>query len=389
VSENGVARSNMQSFRIFFLFLCLISVAAYALIMESSVFADSELRKNIEWQNTDFSKSIINLEEIESGGPPKDGIPAIDKPEFISIQDADRWLNSQEPVIVLTLAGQARAYPIQILIYHEIVNDVVAGIPVTITFCPLCNASIVFDRRVEGKVLDFGVTGKLRKSDMIMYDRQTESWWQQFIGKGIVGTYAGAVLKQIPANIVAYSDFRDTYPAGLVLSDDTGYSRPYGSNPYRGYDQVGDSPFLFSGKIDKRLPAMERVLFVRHGEQQRLYPFSLVSELSAINDELNDLKIVIFGKQGTLSALDAEEIKKSKKIVSVTAWSRQLDGQILSFEFSGNQIRDKETGSHWNILGKATTGPYIGRQLNKVDSGVHFAFAWLAFHPDSDIYQKP
>ena len=387
--ENEAVKSNTLSFRLYFLFLCLICVSAYALVMKSGVFADSEIRKNIEWRKTDFSKSIVDFDEIESGGPPKDGIPAIDRPKFISIDKADQWLDGQEPVIVLTLAGQVRAYPLQILIYHEIVNDDIADVPVSITFCPLCNASIVFDRRVEGKVLDFGVTGKLRMSDMIMYDRQTESWWQQFTGKGIVGTYAGTVLKQIPASIVAYSDFREAYPTGLVLSSDTGYSRPYGSNPYRGYDQVGDYPFLFSGKIDKRLPAMERVLFVRHSEQQRLYPFALVSELSVINDALGDLKIVIFGKQGTLSALDAVQIKKSKKIVSVTAWSRQLDDQILSFEFTDNQIRDRESGSHWNILGKASSGPYIGRQLNEVDSGVHFAFAWLAFHPDSDIYQKP
>ena len=387
--EDEVVKSNTLSFRLYFLSLCLICVAAYALVMKSSAFADSELRKNIEWRKTDFSKSIVNLEEIESGGPPKDGIPAIDKPKFISINHANKWLDSQEPVIVLTLAEHAHAYPLQVLIYHEIVNDELADIPVSVTFCPLCNASVVFDRRVEGKVLDFGVTGKLRMSDMIMYDRQTESWWQQFTGKGIVGAYAGTVLKQIPASIVAYGDFRETYPMGLVLSNDTGYSRPYGRNPYKGYDRVGDYPFLFSGKIDNRLPAMERVLFVRYGEQQRLYPFGLVSELSVINDELGNLKIAIFGKHGTLSALDAEQIKNSKKIVSVTAWSRQLDDQILSFEFFGNQIRDRETGSHWNILGKATSGPYIGRQLNEVDSGVHFAFAWLAFNPDSDIYQKP
>ena len=387
--EDEVVKSNTLSFRLYFLSLCLICVAAYALVMKSSAFADSELRKNIEWRKTDFSKSIVNLEEIESGGPPKDGIPAIDKPKFISINHANKWLDSQEPVIVLTLAEHAHAYPLQVLIYHEIVNDELADIPVSVTFCPLCNASVVFDRRVEGKVLDFGVTGKLRMSDMIMYDRQTESWWQQFTGKGIVGAYAGTVLKQIPASIVAYGDFRETYPMGLVLSNDTGYSRPYGRNPYKGYDRVGDYPFLFSGKIDNRLPAMERVLFVRYGEQQRLYPFGLVSELSVINDELGNLKIAIFGKHGTLSALDAEQIKNSKKIVSVTAWSRQLDDQILSFEFSDNQIRDRETGSHWNIMGKATSGPYIGRQLNGVDSGVHFAFAWLAFNPDSDIYQKP
>ncbi len=389
VSNNDIAKSNTLSFRFYFLSMCLMCVVAYALVMKSSVFADSELHKNIEWRKTDFSKHSVNIGEIESGGPPKDGIPAIDKPKFISIKQADQWLNSQEPVIVLTLKGQVHAYPLQVLIYHEIVNDELANIPVIVTFCPLCNASIIFDRRVEGRVLDFGVTGKLRKSDMIMYDRQTESWWQQFTGKGIVGEYTGTVLKQIPASIVAYGDFRESYPTGLVLSKKTGYSRPYGRNPYKGYDRVGGSPFLFKGKTDERLFAMERVIFVRHGNQHRLYPFRLVDELNVINDELGDLKIVIFGKQGTLSALDEEEINRSRKIVSATAWSRRLDGKTLTFEFTDNRIRDKETGSLWSILGKAVSGSYEGQQLHRVDSGVHFAFAWLAFNPDSDIYEAP
>ena len=389
MSDNDITKSITLSFRFYFLSLCLICVVAYALVMKSSVFADSELRKNIEWRKTDFSKRSVNIGEIESGGPPKDGIPAIDEPKFISIKQADQWLNSQEPVIVLTLNEQVHAYPLQVLIYHEIVNDELADIPVIVTFCPLCNASIIFDRRVDGRVLDFGVTGKLRKSDMIMYDRQTESWWQQFTGKGIVGEYTGTVLKQIPANIVAYGDFRESYPTGLVLSKKTGYLRPYGRNPYKGYDRVGDSPFLFKGKTDGRLPAMERVISVRHGKQHRLYPFSLVNELNVINDELGDLKVVIFGKQGTLSALDEEEISRSRKIVSVTAWSRRLDGKTLTFEFADNRIRDKETGSLWSILGKAVSGSYEGQQLHRVDSGVHFAFAWLAFNPDSDIYEIP
>ncbi len=134
---------------------------------------------------------------------------------------------------------------------------------------------------------------------------------------------------------------------------------------------------------------MERVISVRHGKQHRLYPFSLVNELNVINDELGDLKVVIFGKQGTLSALDEEEISRSRKIVSVTAWSRRLDGKTLTFEFADNRIRDKETGSLWSILGKAVSGSYEGQQLHRVDSGVHFAFAWLAFNPDSDIYEIP
>ncbi len=129
-----------------------------------------------EWPNTDFSKSLVDLNEIISGGPPKDGIPAIDEPKFVSPKEAIEWLDAREPVIAVVIKDDARAYPLQILIWHEIANDVVGDVPVLVTFCPLCNSSLVFDRRVNGRVLDFGTTGRLRKSDLVMYDRQTESW---------------------------------------------------------------------------------------------------------------------------------------------------------------------------------------------------------------------
>ena len=178
-----------------------------------------------EWPDTDFSKSLVDLDEILSGGPPKDGIPSIDKPQFVTAKTAAGWLDPREPVVVISIGTDVRAYPIQILMWHEIANDTVGGIPVSVTFCPLCNATIVFDRRLQGRVLDFGTTGRLRKSDLVMYDRQTETWWQQFSGRAIVGELVGKKLTRIPASIVAFDDFHKDHPQGKVLSRQTGHSR--------------------------------------------------------------------------------------------------------------------------------------------------------------------
>jgi hypothetical protein len=272
--------------------------------------------------------------------------------------------------------------------FHEIVNDTVGGLPVAVTFCPLCNASIVFDRRVAGAVLDFGTTGKLRKSDLVMYDRQSESWWQQFTGKGIVGRYAGATLTQLPSTIAAFEDFRKGYPQGQVLSRQTGFNRPYGRNPYRGYDRIGDTPFLFRDPVDPRLPAMERVLGVTHGGKTRIYPFAALAAAPVINDEVGGEPIAVLSQEGMLSALDAEIIRDSRRVPAAAAYSRRQNERVLSFERRDGRIVDRETGSEWDIFGRAVAGPSKGARLKPVDSGVHFAFAWLAFNPASEIYGK-
>jgi len=230
----------------------------------------AQLSVSLEWPNTDFEKTLVDLAEIQSGGPPKDGIPPVDDPQFDSVSESNKWLNPREPVVVVSIEGETKAYPIQILTWHEIVNDSIAGIPISVTFCPLCNATIVFDRRVQGEVLDFGTTGRLRKSDLVMYDRQSESWWQQFTGEAIVGEKVGTVLDRLPASIVAYEDFRDAYPHARVLSRRTGHIRSYGNNPYRGYDTIDGQPFLFFDPVDKRLPPMERVLDVSVGNTHKL-----------------------------------------------------------------------------------------------------------------------
>ena len=231
-------------------FTVLVTLACLGPVMAQEQFPRGE------FPLTDFKKSSINLDELLSGGPPRDGIPSIDKPHFVSVSQAGKWLDDREPVIAVNLNGEARAYPLQILMYHEIVNDVIADMPVAITFCPLCNASIVFDRTVgEGdskRVLDFGTTGRLRKSDLVMYDRQTESWWQQFTGKGIIGEYTDVSLPQIPSQIVSFAAFKESFGDSKVLSKNTGVIRPYGNNPYRGYDAIDNNPFLFRGDIDPR-----------------------------------------------------------------------------------------------------------------------------------------
>jgi hypothetical protein len=342
-----------------------------------------------EWPRTDFSQHTVALGAIDSGGPPKDGIPAIDRPRFVLAPDASRWLDPREPVIVLEYRGEARAYPLQILIFHEIVNDDVAGTPVLVTFCPLCNAALIFERRVKGAVLDFGTTGKLRNIDLVMYDRQTESWWQQFTGQAIVGHYAGATLNPLPATIASYADFRAAYPAGRVLSRDTGYARPYGRNPYRGYDRAGDAPFLFHNPVDPRLPAMERVLGVAQAGVVRLYPLEVLKTTPIVNDEIGREPIVVFSRAGLLSALDAERISESREIQAAAAYQRTLEGRVLLFARRDHHIVDNETGSEWDLFGRAIAGPLKGERLKSADSGVHFAFAWLAFNPGSEIYGVP
>jgi len=365
-------------------------VALVAVLMLGKVLASETLIAywKGEWPRTDFAKRTVKLEEIESGGPPKDGIPPIDRPRFDSVALAGKWLDPREPVIAVEIDGRARAYPLSILIWHEIANDRLGETPIAVTFCPLCNASIVFDRRVGGKELDFGTTGKLRLSDLVMYDRQTQSWWQQFTGSGIVGRYAGTKLRTIASQIVAFDDFRAAYPQAQVLSRATGYTRPYGNNPYRGYDRIDQSPFLLTQAPDPRLPPMERVINVSAKGVHRIYPFGAFEREPVINDSVAGEPVLILSKEGTLSVLDASEIAEARRIPSATAFSRRLEGRTLEFTMRGGKVYDRQTDSQWSVLGHAVAGPLAGRRLAPLDSGVHFAFAWLAFNPQTEIYGR-
>jgi hypothetical protein len=263
---------------------------------------------------TDFSKRAVALSEFQSGGPGRDGIPAIDEPRFVAAGRVD-FLEPNEPVLALEVNGDARAYPIQILIWHEIANDVVGGVPVAVTFCPLCNTALVFDRRVHGRILDFGTTGNLRNSDLVMYDRQTESWWQQFGGSAVVGELTGTELAQLPALIVSWRDFRAEHPGGRVLSRDTGHDRPYGRNPYPGYDDVDAPPFFPAANSDDgRLQPKERVVFVERGGDAVAIPFSALRERKVVRIEVGGARLIVRWRGGVASSLDAAGVAGGRDV---------------------------------------------------------------------------
>jgi hypothetical protein len=337
---------------------------------------------------TDFSKHTVPLSEIQSGGVPRDGIPPIDQPQFQPAGEVD-WLEDVEPVIALELEGEARAYPLQILMWHEIANDVVGSTPVAVTFCPLCNTGIAFDRRVEGVgTVRFGVSGNLRHSDLIMWDDATESWWQQVTGEAIVGSLAGYRLTFLPVQIVGFGQFRDAFPEGQVLSRETGFSRPYGSNPYLGYDDVASSPFLYSGPKDGRLPAMERVVAVELEGESVAYPFTSLAEQRVVHDSVGGVPIVVFHQPGAVSALDRGYIPASRDVGAAVAFRPEAQGQKLTFSAAEEGFVDSETGSTWNILGQAVAGPLEGSRLEPVEHGNHFWFAWAAFKPGTRVWQE-
>ena len=277
---------------------------------------------------TDFCRHRVPLSEFQSGGPGKGGIPALDHPSFAPASTID-WLAIREPVIELTVGRDVRAYPLQILTWHEIVNARVGDIPVAVTFCPLCNTALAFERRVDGRVLDFGTTGKLRDSDLVMYDRQTESWWQQFGGQALVGELAGKKLRQLPARIVSWREFRSMHPSAPVLNRDTGFVRDYGTNPYAGYDDIASPPiFAARNANDDRLPPKERVVYVEIGTRGYAVPFAALDDKRTIELETDQGHLVVRWQPGVASALDSGVIAEGRDVGSASVL---LEGEPVPF----------------------------------------------------------
>jgi len=286
----------------------LITAAALILLVATQASANPEFWRN-EWPNTDFEKtSVASWTEILSGGPPKDGIPALSDPQFIRIGDENR-IDEREPVVTVEIEGEIpRAYPIRYLTWHEIVNDTVGGVPYAVTYCPLCNSAPTFDRRVNGRLLTFGVTGKLRDSNLIMYDRETESWWQQAVGEGIVGEFTGVELTQLPSWMESWAEFKARNPNGLVMAQPA-YPRTYGRNPCVSYDS-SSRPFLFNGEMPPNdIPPLSRV--VRVGD--RAWPVSRLAELG----EITEAGVTISWTSGQASALDSARIGQGKDVGTI------------------------------------------------------------------------
>ena len=336
ILTNAIIASLILCFALFTTARAMTETNTASIALES---CNAPLFLTQSWPNTDFSNCTIDLAEIISGGPPKDGIPPIDNPRFLPLGEVQ--LQAREPVISLVVEGQAKAYPLSILTWHEIVNDEIASHPVAVTYCPLCNTTIVFDRRLDGTLLDFGTSGNLRHSDLIMYDRQTESFWQQYNGDAIAGDYAGAQLTILPSRLTSFAEFEKNHPDGTILAIPDDFIRRYGMNPYVGYDSAS-FPFLFKGEVPDGIKPLERVVVVDD------FALSLPYVRSRGSVTQGDYHIT--WQPGQASALDSAVIAEGRDIGTVIVQRREDHG-------------------------KAVDVPYK----------VTFAFVWHAFEPDKQI----
>ena len=328
---------------------------------------------------------LVDPAEVRSGGPPPDGIPPIDDPLFLEAGSVD-WLAGTEPVLSLEFGGEARAYPLQVMIWHEIVNDTVDGVPVAVTYCPLCNTGVAFDRRLGERVLDFGTSGRLYQSALVMYDRQTESLWSHFTGEAIAGTLTGEVLERFPVATVSWGDWLAANPDGRVLSRDTGEDRPYGQNPYPGYDDLERHPFLFEGEVDGRLAAKERVLGAGADGRPTAVVLEALVDSGTIEFDLDGTPVVAWALPGTASALETFEVADGRDVGATGLFETVVPGAgELTFARDREGFVDSQTGSRWNVLGRAEAGPLAGTRLVPVEHVDTFWFAWAAFSPDTRV----
>jgi len=336
----------------------------------------------------DLPAPLVDPGDLLPGGPPPDGIPAIDEPVFVAVDDADLWLDDREAVAYLELGGEVHAYPVQILIWHEIVNDEVGGTPVSVTYCPLCNSAVSYRRVVDGIVTTFGTSGRLYASALVMYDRATESLWTHFDGRAVAGVLTGHVLEPIPSPLLAWADFKAAFPEGVVLDrDTTGYVRPYGDNPYGGYDKPDTFPFLFRGDVDGRARAKQRVVGVVVGDVARAWTLEAISGGSALatNATVGDAPVAIFWKAGQVSALDTGIPGEGSDVGSVGVFSPVVGDRVLTFTSSGEVFRDQQTGTTWDITGSALAGPLAGSDLEQIHHFDTFWFAWSTYQPGTDL----
>ena len=338
---------------------------------------------------TDFSNAIIDLNELKVGIPasdPRDLIRPIDDPFFEAVAESD-WLADNEPGVRLEMGEEARFYPLGILTRHEIVNDEFDGEAVAITYCPLCNTAVVFDRNHDGEVLRLGVSGLLRNSDLVMWDNITESLWQQVTGEAIVGAKAGDRLEVIPAGIVSYGDFRQAHPDGLVMGQDQGFGPIYGRNPYALYSSRERPLGFFDGEIDDRLPALERVVGVTVNGNDKAYPFPELQSARAVNDNVGGQPVVVlWGAPETADALDASNMSEARGIGTALAFDAVVEGMTLTFRPEGDMFVDAETGTTWTLFGEAIEGQLEGTELELLPHRNEFWFAWQAFFPDGELW---
>ncbi|MEZ5225164.1 MAG: DUF3179 domain-containing protein [Acidimicrobiales bacterium] len=334
-----------------------------------------------------FPESLVDRTLIVSGGPPPDGIPSIDAPTFAPVGSID-WLDDDEAVLVLDVEGDVHIYPTQIMVWHEIVNDEIAGRPVAVTFCPLCNSGLAFERSVPHPngthmVLDFGTSGSLYQSAMVMYDRQTESLWTHFDGRAVIGDLVGVELDRLPLGITSWHDARAAHPSGEVLQRPA-TDRDYGRNPYEGYDQL-DGPIggFFDGDIDSRLPAMTRVVGLDIGGETLAITLDHLAAERLVAFEIGGQRVVLWHQPGLTSSLEADTVAGGRDIGAVAAFV--TDDVFL---LGPDGLSDEATNSTWNLFGRAIAGSRSGEQLTVAEKIDTFWFAWSTYHPATAVVDR-
>ncbi|MBI4420336.1 MAG: DUF3179 domain-containing protein [Gemmatimonadetes bacterium] len=317
------------------------------------------------------SKNVVD------GGPGKDGIPALNRPGLVDA-DAASFLRSEDRVLGMEMNGAARAYPLLVLWWHEAVNDTLGGTPVLVTYCPLTGSGLAFDPRIDGPPRSFGISGLLFENNMIMFDRETNSLWNQLLLGAQCGPAGGTELKRLPVVETTWDQWRTWHPQTTVVSTGTGYTRPYGEYPYGDYARPDNAYRLFPGSAysTARRPK-ELVLGVQDGTAEVAYPLDalrLRGLTVVVNDTLNGRPIVV-----TYSDLAR----------AAWAFDRRLDDRTLTFsvrESPSELLVDAETGSSWDLSGRAVTGPLAGRRLRPLsDAYTLFWFAWSIFHPTARL----
>ena len=340
--------------------------------------------------SAEFPEPLVDPREIISGGPPPDGIPPIEDPSFVTVSDASGLLEAEEAVVALEINGDARAYPVRVMIWHEIVNDTVGGVPVSVTYCPLCNSAVTYDRRIDGVETTFGTSGRLFASALVMYDRATESLWTHFDGRAVVGLLAGRQLEAIGSPLLSWEDFRAAYPDGKVLDpDNTGFRRDYGRNPYQGYDDIDTDPFLFRGILDDRAAAKQRVVGVALDGEAAAFSLDLISggEAAATNTSVGERPVVILWKAGQSTALEDGDIAGGRDVGTVGVFDPVLNGTRFTFDAVGEGFVDLETGSTWSVTGDAISGPLAGERLGRIVHLDTFWFAWATYRPGTSLVE--
>lgn len=324
----------------------LIMIATVAVLAAVALMSSRSNGGAKEWAGefpkTDFSKKSIDFDEIITDGPRRDQIPPIFNPKYVPIKDAS-GIAGTEPVVSVIINGDARAFPLRILLWHEIVNDTIGGVPVLISYCPLCNSGVVFDRRIGGETLVFGNTGRIRHFDMVMYDRNTESWWQQFLGESIIGELTGQRLALIPARLESVAKFRERAPDGLLLVPENDRARSYGLTPYARFES--QSPRAVA----------------RYGLPDGITPMQ---------------RVVVVGEEAWMLELLSEK-------------KRHVAGNLIfTWEPGQNSIHDRQVIAEGRDVGNVVVQRDVGGRLEDVPYDVVFAFAFRAFHPNGEFHRK-